>query len=164
MNEVDNILSKISHNQVDLYNQILFLKRLIEQHRVNSVFINYSNEGFLCNYVKSKISKITFNSINDKHYKEYGSFSKVKYVNKKLEKIMIQNYDMYHWDSSQNFDDWCEFVRRMLRIPPKFIILSNTKINVKQTACIIDCIFKKKYEIIKMFDDYFGCVVLKLIK
>lgn len=164
MPSVEDILKNIRTNQGDLYGQILFLERIIKQYGVKTIFTNYENEGFLCNYIKSNASKISLNSLNEKHFGEYDEFDNVKFINKTLEKINIQKYDLIHLNCNHNFNDWCAYIKRILRDNPKFIVLSNTKLQDKQTKCIINCIYKKKYEIIKIFKDYYGCVVFKLVK
>ena len=164
MPSVEDILNNIRTNQGDLYGQLLFIERLIKQYNLKTVFINYENEGFLCSYIKNNFSKISFNSINGKHFGEFGNFDNIKFINKPFEKVNIREYDLMHINCNHNFEDWTSYIKRIIKDDPQFIVLSNTKLNPTQTEQIIKCIYKKKYEIIKIFKDYYGCVVFKLVK
>ena len=164
MPSVKDILKYIRINQGDLYSQLLYVERIIKQNSIFKVFTNFENKGFLCNYINSNCKKISFNSLDKKHFGEYDNFENVKFINKPLENVNIQEYDLIHLNCNHNFDDWCSYIKRILRNNPKFIILSNTKLKETQTKCIINCIYKKKYEIIKIFKGYYGCVVFKLVK
>jgi hypothetical protein len=164
MPSIDDILNNIRTNQGDLYGHILFVTRIIKQYGIKSVFTNYASEGFLCNYVKNNAEKISFNCVDEKHYGEYGNFDNIKFINKPLEKVNIQKYDLIHLNCNHKFDDWSVYLKRILKDSPKFIVLSNTKLNQNQTESIINCIYKNKYEIIKLFNDYNGCVVFKFVK
>lgn len=164
MPSVEDIILNIRTNQADLYGQLIYFDRIISQYNVKTIFTNFENEGFLCNYIKNNVSKISFNSLDEKHFSEYGNFENVKFINKPLENINIQDYDLIHLNCNHNFDDWSIYIKRILRNNPKFIVLSNTKINQKQTEYIINCIYNKKYEMIKIFKDYNGCIVFKYAK
>ncbi len=161
MKAIDKILENIKNNKADLWGQCVQIQRLINANKIKRVFINYSNEGFVANYIKYVKEKVCLNSIDDKHFKEFGGFDNCKYTNNNLENIKIREYDLLHLDTTQQFKSWELFIARMLRYNPKFIILSNTKLDTKKTNNIIKNILKKHYHIDTTFEDYKGTIILK---
>ncbi len=161
MEAIEQILEFTRKNKADLWGQCLEIQRLINSHRITKVFLNYSDEGFVANYIKYVKEKVCLNSIDDKHFKEFGGFDNCKYTNNNLENIKIREYDLLHLDTTQQFKSWELFIARMLRYNPKFIILSNTKLDTKKTNNIIKNILKKHYHIDTTFEDYKGTIILK---
>lgn len=161
MGEIENILQYTRKNKGDQWNQIVELQRLINSHKIQKVFINDSNEGFLANYIKYVQEKVCLNSIDDKHFKDFGNFENCKYLSIPLEKVNIQNYELIHIDTNHDFNDWDIFMGRMIRLNPKFIVLTNTKIDTHKSKKILKSVFKKHYHIHKEFSDYNGTLILK---
>jgi len=161
MDGLEKILEYTKKNKADLWGQCLELQRIINSHRIKKVFINLSDEGYIANYIKYITDKVCLNSIDDKHYKDFGGYDNCTYTNVDLENIKINQYDLLHLDSSKDFVAWDMFISRMIRNCPKFIVLSNTKINPHQTNEVLQNIFKKHYHIDTTFDDYKGTIILK---
>jgi hypothetical protein len=163
MIEIDKILDYTKKNKGDLFIQLIEIQRLINSHRIKSVFLNISDEGFIANYIKYVKGKVCLNSIDDKHFKEFGDYDNCTYINNELEKINIQEYDLIHLDTNQSFDNWDLFISRIIRLNPKHIILSNTLKNPNQSNKIIQSIFKKHYHIDTMLEGYNGTIILKFM-
>lgn len=161
MEQIENILQTIKKTKGDQWNQLLELQRLINAHRIQTVFINQSDEGFVANYIKYTKEKVCLNSIDDKHFEEFGNYEKCKYVNVPLEKVNIQDYEMIHIDTTHNFNDWEIYIARIIRLNPKFIVLTNTSIDTQKTKTILQSIFKKHYHIDTQFANFKGTVILK---
>lgn len=161
MDGLEKILEYTKKNKADLWGQCLELQRLINAHRIKTVFINLSDDGFLANYIKFVSDKVCLNSIDDKHYKDFGGYDNCTYTNVDLEGIKIKEYELLHLDSTQDFSSWEMYISRMIRNNPKFIVLSNTKTIPHQTSVILQNIFKKHYHIDTTFDDYKGTIILK---
>ena len=159
MEELDKILQTTRNTKGDQWKQLVELQRLINSHRMQSVFINQSDEGFLANYIKYTKEKVCLNSTDDKHFQEFGNYEKCKYVNVPLEKVNIQSYEMIHIDTNHDFNDWNVYMARMMRLNPKFIVLTNTKIDSHKS--ILESVFKKHYHIDTQFEDFKGTIILK---
>ena len=161
MEQIDNILQHTRKNKGDLWNQLIEIQRLLNSHRIKRVFINQSDEGFLANYIKYTEEMVSLNSVDDKHFQEFGNYDNCKYINVPLEKVNVQNYEIMHIDTTHDFNDWEIYVARITRLNPKFIVLTNTKINSYTSRIILENIFKKHYHIDTTFDDYKGTIILK---
>ena len=161
MEQIENILQTTKKTKGDQWNQLLELQRLINSHRIQTVFINQSDEGFLANYIKYTKEKVCLNSIDDKHFEEFGNYQNCKYVNVPLEKVNIQDYEMIHIDTKHGFSDWENYIARIIRLNPKFIVLTNTKADTHKSNIILQSVFKKHYHIDTQFEDFNGTVILK---
>jgi hypothetical protein len=162
MEEIDIILGYTKRFKADLWGQCVELQRLINGHRITKVFTNVSDEGFVANYIKYVKGKVCLNSIDDKHFKDFGGYDNCTYTNSILEKVNIRKgYDLIHLDTAQEFNFWDLFISRIIRNNPKFIVLSNTKKLPQQTNEVMKNIFKKHYHIDTTFDDYKGTIILK---
>jgi len=161
MEGIEQILQFTKKNKADLWGQCLDLQRLINSHRIKRVFLNVSDEGYLANYIKFVEEKVCLNSIDDKHFKEFEGYDNCTYTNVDLEDVKIREYELIHLDSSKDFDNLDLFIARMLRKNPKFIVLSNTKIEPNRTSLVMQNIFKKHYHIDTTYEDYKGTIILK---
>ena len=161
MEAIEQILQFTKKNKSDLWGQCLEIQRLINSHRINKVFTNNSDEGFVANYIKFIKEKICLNSIDEKHFKEFEGYENCTFTNVTLEDIKIRDYDLLHLDLAHDFNSWEFFISRMLRNNPKFLILSNTKIKPQKSKEVLQNIFKKHYHIDTTFDDYKGTIILK---
>ena len=161
MEEIERILEYTRKNKSDLWGQCIEIQRLINSHRITTVFTNNSDEGFMANYIKNIKEKICLNSQDDKHFKDFEVYDNCTYTNMSLEDIKIRYYELLHLDTTHEFDSWDLFIARMLRNNPKFIVLANTKIEPQQTKEILQSILKKHYHIDTTFDDYRGTIILK---
>jgi len=161
MLELENVVAKVKSNQYDLYNQLVEVEKVVRQNEIKNIFLNYTNEGFLAKYLLLPINKLTFNSYDFKHFSEYGNFENCTFVSHKLETINIQDYDLMHFDCTHNFKDWESYLKRILRLNPKYIILSNTRINQLETIKIVKGVFHKTYDIQSVMDGYNGLMIFK---
>ena len=161
MEQIENILQYTRKNKGDQWNQLIEIQRLINSHRIKSVFVNQSDEGFIANYIKYTKEKVCLNSIDDKHFKEFGDYENCTYLNLPLETVNIQKYELMHINTNHDFVDWEMFMARMLRLNPKYLVLTNTKIEPHKKNKILQNVFKKHYHIDTQFEDYNGTIILK---
>ena len=162
MNELEEKLIWARHNQPDLYELIVEIKRLIRSNSINSIYTNLSNETFLAFFVQEpSINKILFNTLQLKHFKEWEGFKKIKILNKLPENIKISHYDLLQIDCNHFVDDWKLFFCNNIYPDCNFVILNNTnQVDKKKRNEIIKSVYFQNFYIHKKFDRYNGCIIL----
>ena len=160
MEKIEEILNYTKKNKCDLHSHLLHISNLLRTHNIKSVFTNNSEQGHIANFVKFLDGNISLNSQSD-DCEMFGDYENCNYINKQLETIKIQDYEMMQLDCSQEFNDWDLYTARIIRLNPKFVILCNTKKNIQNSKIILKALTRKPYNIDTTFDDYYGMIILK---
>ena len=149
-------------NQKDLYKLVKEIEKLINQNNIRTVFTNLSNETFLSSFVSNtNIERITLNSLDIKHFKEWGRYDKCKFVNRLPFKISIKPYDLVQFNCSHFIEDWKLFASNMTFNSTKFVLLNgidNIEKDIQKE--IIRSFFEQDYFIHKRLKGYYGCLVM----
>ena len=125
---IDELEKKIHwarDNQKDLYKLVKVSEKLINQNSIRTIFTNLSNETYLASFISNpNVKKVTFNSLDKKHFKEWDGFDKCTFVNRLHFKITIKPYDLVQFDCTHFIEDWSQFASIMTFNSTKIVILN----------------------------------------
>tara|TARA_B100001778_G_C18360186_1_gene526031 strand:- start:20 stop:541 length:522 start_codon:yes stop_codon:yes gene_type:complete len=162
LDELENKIHWARDKQKDLYKLVKVSEKLINQNKIRTIFTNLSNETYLASFISnSNVNKVTFNSLDNKHFKEWEGFSKCTFINKLHFKISIKPYDLVQFDCNHFIEDWGLFASNMTFDSTKIVILNgidNVEKDIQKD--IIRSFFEQDFFIHKRIKGYYGCLIM----
>ena len=159
MDNVESLWLKINNKQKDQARQIIELKRYINQKNVQSVFINYSDDGFLTGYLHNEVKNISLNTLEPNYFHSFEPYNSIKMINKAQEYVNIRNYDLIHFDVLHKFNDLNLFLNRIEPLADKVIVLSRTETNKANTNAYLDYL-SVNWDVVYDDKGYYGMRIL----